>query len=388
MAGQFTYDGAAEAMRALLRGRSVPMPCSRQRHHGRRRRRRRQTGVRAEIGRDIGIVGYDNTPVVRMGAYQLTSVDIGVDQIVAAAVDLVRDMHSLPRRAVFVEPRLEARRSTAGPDIHLRRLRRRGHPLPGWHRFTPAIPAVAHGAYRHARRGALTANYGQRNVCTRVQMCNPSNTRGGSNMRIIRIVAAAALLSAAAQPVLAQTTINFIGTETPETWQAAIDRFQELHPEIVVAYQQIPFGSFNAQIEARVGSQDPTIDVYMADTPRVPALAAKGYLSDLSALAAEISAIATPTEQTAVSYQGTFYALPMWTGTQMVYYNRDLLAKAGVEFPSDDPAERLTWDEFLDMAAKVKASGVDYGFVFAQVDRYFQLQPLFESRVRVSGACR
>lgn len=204
-------------------------------------------------------------------------------------------------------------------------------------------------------------------------------------MRIIHIVVAAALLSAAAQPVLAQTTINFIGTETPETWQAAIDRFQELHPEIVVAYQQIPFGSFNAQIEARVGSQDPTIDVYMADTPRVPALAAKGYLSDLSALAAEISAIATPTEQTAVSYQGTFYALPMWTGTQMVYYNRDLLTKAGVEFPSDDPAERLTWDEFLDMAAKVKASGVDYGFVFAQVDRYFQLQPLFESRGAGSG---
>jgi multiple sugar transport system substrate-binding protein len=205
------------------------------------------------------------------------------------------------------------------------------------------------------------------------------------DMRIIRIFTILGLATVAVQPVLAQSNINFIGTETPATWEAAIERFEALNSDIRVTYQQIPFSSFNAQIEARVGSQDPTVDVYMADTPRVPALASKGYLTDMSALAGEIEAVATPTEQTAVSYQGTFYALPMWTGTQLVYFNRKMFEAAGVEPLSDDPADRLTWEDLLEIAGKVQDAGADYGFSFHQVDRYFQLQPLFESRDVGSG---
>lgn len=184
----------------------------------------------------------------------------------------------------------------------------------------------------------------------------------------------------------AQTTLNFIGPESPAVWESLIAKFQEQHPEVEVEYQQIPFSAFNAQIEARVGSKDPTIDVYQADTPRVPALASRGYLTDMSEFADEIRKLATPTEQNSISVNGTFYALPLWTGTQLMYYNRDLFDQAGVEYPSDDPTKRMTWAEVLNMAHTLQdKSDAEFGFTFNQVDRYFQLQPLFESRGAGSG---
>jgi ABC-type glycerol-3-phosphate transport system substrate-binding protein len=205
---------------------------------------------------------------------------------------------------------------------------------------------------------------------------------GGENMlRVITIPALAATLAVSASWAGAQTTVNFVGAETPATWESAIAAFEAGHPGIEVEYQQIPFASFNAQIEARVGSQDPSIDVFMADTPRVPALSSRGYLLDLDHLADRIASIATPTEQDVLKYQGTYRALPLWTGTQMLFYNRDMLDKAGIAYPSDNPSDRMTWEAFLDLArAAQDGSDADFGFTFHQVDRYFQLQPLFESR--------
>jgi ABC-type glycerol-3-phosphate transport system substrate-binding protein len=53
------------------------------------------------------------------------------------------------------------------------------------------------------------------------------------------------------------------------------------------------------------------------------------------------------------------------------------LAKAGVKPPSADPKSRITWEQLSADAAKAKgAGGTQYGLVFGQWDRYYQLQPL------------
>lgn len=180
---------------------------------------------------------------------------------------------------------------------------------------------------------------------------------------------------ASSQPV----TIGFIGTDAPANYAAVIAAFEKQNPSVKVDYQQIPFRSFNAQIEARVGSKDESIDVYTADTPRVPTLASRGLLMKLDEYRKEIEAIATPTEVGAVSHKASLYAFPMWTGTQLLYYNKDILARAGVAAPSANPKDRLTWEKLLEQARTVQQKGTKYGFTFQQVDRYFQLQPLFES---------
>lgn len=201
-----------------------------------------------------------------------------------------------------------------------------------------------------------------------------------------RAVLAGIATGVAARRAVAQTTtLNFVGTEAPQTFQPVIAVFQAKNPQIAVRYQQIPFASFNAQIEARLGSRDNLIDVYQADTPRVPALAARGFLVELAAYRQRIVELASPTEVTAVSYQDRIFAFPFWTGTQLLFFNRTMFTAAGLPHPSDRPEARLTWEATLDLARRSKAAGAQFGFTFAQVDRYFQLQPLFESIGAGSG---
>jgi multiple sugar transport system substrate-binding protein len=62
-----------------------------------------------------------------------------------------------------------------------------------------------------------------------------------------------------------------------------------------------------------------------------------------------------------------------------MYYNKDLLDAAGIAHPSSSPDERLTYEEVVELAKQAQAAGAEYGFAFDQIDRYYQLQPLFES---------
>jgi len=201
------------------------------------------------------------------------------------------------------------------------------------------------------------------------------------------IALAAAICTFASAPVWAQqVTVNFLGSAPEPVFAPVIKAFMAKEPSITVKYQQVPFDDLNAAVESRIGQGDSTIDVFQADTPRIPAFASKGYMRDVSALRSKIeSVIPSKRELELVSYGGKIYALPMWTSTQLMFYNRDLLAKAGVPEPSSSPSQRLTWEELLGMAGKAKASGAKWGLMFQQPDRYYQLQPLFESAGAGSG---
>src|SRR4029079_2147125 len=125
---------------------------------------------------------------------------------------------------------------------------------------------------------------------------------------------------------------------------------------------------------------DTSIDLIHADTPRIPAFASKGYLLKLDDQRDAIEkAVPNPVDIEQVTYDGSLYAYPMWTSTQLLFYNKDLLEKAGVEPPSQDPATRLTWAQLIENGAPAQKGGAEWGLSFQQVDRYYQLQMLFES---------
>ena len=207
-----------------------------------------------------------------------------------------------------------------------------------------------------------------------------------SGRRAIIVVLALAWLAGPSWATAARaTTLNFLAAERPEVFKPAIAAFEKANPGTSVAYTQVPFDSLNAQIQARIGSQDPGIDVYAADTPRIPAFASRGFLLDLSPYQAEIRAVANQTAVGAVSASGKLWAFPMWTSTQLLFFNLDILTKAGVSPPTAAVSGRLTWDAVLDDARKAQNAGSRWGFTFEQVDRYYQLQPLFESANAGSG---
>lgn len=192
-------------------------------------------------------------------------------------------------------------------------------------------------------------------------------------------LAALFLLSTAGAAMAQQVTINFLTAEAEGSFDAAIAAFEAANPDIKVNFETVPFDSMVPTIESRVGSQDSSLDLFLVDTPRVPAMANSGYLMDISDRLEAVQAVASDPAQIALKYNDTLYALPLWTSTQLMYFNKDLFDAAGIAYPSSEELERMTYDEAIALAKQVMAgSDAKYAFVPEQIDRYYQLQPIFE----------
>ncbi|MFB9262729.1 ABC transporter substrate-binding protein [Bradyrhizobium erythrophlei] len=174
--------------------------------------------------------------------------------------------------------------------------------------------------------------------------------------------------------------IGFLSSQKPGAFDAVIAAFEKANPGIKVQSQNVPFDQLNAQIQARLGAGDTSVDVYTVDEPRVPAYAHKGFLTDLTATRAEIEAASAPAAIKGTAFRDKLWTLPFWTTSQFLYYNADLLKKAGLPAPDADPAKRLTWEDLLGNARTAQKAGAKWGFAFDQNDRYYELQPLYESR--------
>lgn len=184
----------------------------------------------------------------------------------------------------------------------------------------------------------------------------------------------------------AKTTITFVGADPATAFAKVISDFEAKNPNITVKYQNIPFDQFNGVIQQRVGGKDPSIDVMYVDAGAVAAQAQRGWLTDLSSYKQQADQQSLAAAVAGNLYQGKLWALPMWTSAQYLYYNRDLLTKAGVTPPSGDPSQRWTWEQVVDAAKKAQAAGAQWGLLFDQTDRYYQLQALPESLGGGSGA--
>jgi len=174
-------------------------------------------------------------------------------------------------------------------------------------------------------------------------------------------------------------TVRVLGFLDPvaDGTQKVFDAFQKAHPTIKLQYEHVPFDQLNSVTEARISNKQGNPDVLWADMPRIPALAARGYLDDITAQFKQYTSAFDPAPVKATTVEGKLYALPIANSTQLLFYNRTALAKAGLKPPSADPKTRITWEQLSADAAKAKADGgAQYGLVFGQWDRYYQLQPL------------
>jgi ABC-type glycerol-3-phosphate transport system substrate-binding protein len=158
--------------------------------------------------------------------------------------------------------------------------------------------------------------------------------------------------------------------------QPVIDAFEKAHPTITIDYQSVPFDALNSTIDARVANKGGDPDIYWADQPRVSALAARGEAEDLTAVFSGTKDSFDPTAYDAGVFQDKLWALPIANSTQLLYYNKTLLQKAGLQPPSPSPDQRMTWEQLTADALKAKQGGARYGFLFGQFDRYYQLEPL------------
>jgi multiple sugar transport system substrate-binding protein len=176
-----------------------------------------------------------------------------------------------------------------------------------------------------------------------------------------------------------KVTITFLNPEIKGSFDPLIKRFEAKHPNIDVRSINVPFDQINSTLQARLGARDSSLDVYVVDPPAIPNLVERGFLVDLSVLKDQAQSASLEAAFESTQYEGKLWALPIWTSEQYLYFNRDLLRKAGVEPPPMDPDERWTWEQTVDAARKARTAGARWGLLFDQTDRYYQLQALAES---------
>jgi multiple sugar transport system substrate-binding protein len=102
-------------------------------------------------------------------------------------------------------------------------------------------------------------------------------------------------------------------------------------------------------------------DLLMLDNPDLQQIAQTGALAPLDSFGINADGFAKGVVD-ASSYQGKLYGLQPITNTIGLFYNKDILAKAGVTPPK-------TWDE-LKVAAKKLTSGSQYGLAFSAPANY------------------
>ncbi|QMU96271.1 extracellular solute-binding protein [Microbacterium esteraromaticum] len=180
-------------------------------------------------------------------------------------------------------------------------------------------------------------------------------------------------------------TLSFVGADNPETYAPVIDAFEAENPDITVEYTQIPLDSFSTAMQQRLSSKDDTVDVYTVNQPNIASNAAQGFLVDLSAYSEELEPLVPADQYDVGFYDEKLWALPVWTSTQLLFYNKDLLEQAGVAFPSADPAEAMTWEQVVTLGTQVQqATGAASGLTI-EAETYYGLQPLAESLGGGSG---
>jgi multiple sugar transport system substrate-binding protein len=172
------------------------------------------------------------------------------------------------------------------------------------------------------------------------------------------------------------TTLTFVNAQDPGTFDKVIAAFQKANPSIKIKLQTVPFDDLNSTVQSRLGAKDSGIDLYDVDEPRLAAFAARGFLEPLDDLRQQAGDRVDANALKITTYQNRQYAMPRWTSSQLLYYNKALLAKADITPPSADPAKPITWEQLTADARKAQGAGAKNGLIFDQVDRYYQLEPL------------
>lgn len=170
--------------------------------------------------------------------------------------------------------------------------------------------------------------------------------------------------------------LNVLAWDASQTYkditQKYIDEFEAEHPGVEVVIQYLPQG-FDEKLMALYAAGDAP-DIFFATSSQYIDYANRDMLLPLDDLIAGTDEIQMDDiiESSKFSYNGSLYGLAVNIQPQLLFYNKDLFAAAGVEEPTND----WTWDDFQQAAAALtqkdeSGKTMVYGFQCDEYWRYF-----------------
>lgn len=160
-------------------------------------------------------------------------------------------------------------------------------------------------------------------------------------------------------------TLSFMGWEASpletESVRNGIASFEAQYPNIKVEYTP---GLAGAEYSAKLmtmfaGSAAP--DVFFCGDSDYRTFAGKGVLRDITdKFDAEFPfEDFIESSQTIMDIDGKVFGISSCTVSPILYFNKTIFDKAGIEYPSSDPEKAMTWEEYRDLAAKLTVKNGD-----------------------------
>ncbi|MGN9909921.1 sugar ABC transporter substrate-binding protein [Phytohabitans sp. LJ34] len=154
--------------------------------------------------------------------------------------------------------------------------------------------------------------------------------------------------------------LDYYNNEPARTvWQKAIEACGQ-EAGVTIEREAVPGASLIQKVLQQASSKT-LPDVLMLDNPDLQQIAQTGALVPLNDLGLKADGYAEGVVS-ASTYEGKLYGLQPITNTIALFYNKDLLAKAGVTPPT-------TWEELRTAAKKLTAGGT-YGLAFSAPANY------------------
>jgi len=151
------------------------------------------------------------------------------------------------------------------------------------------------------------------------------------------------------------TTITWALWGSPEekaSHEKVAAAFMKEHPEIKVEIWNQPWSDYFTKIQALWASGDAKVIPDVAFLWPTPKYAAQGVLENLDPYIAKSDYKLEdywPGLLESAKYEGSVYGFPRDIEANVLYYNKDLFDKAGVDYPTD----KWTWDDLLAAAEKL-----------------------------------
>ena len=163
----------------------------------------------------------------------------------------------------------------------------------------------------------------------------------------IPLAGATALVSVAAS---AETiTVATVNNNDMVIMQSLTDEFEKAHPDITLDWVVLEENVLRQRMTTDIATQGGQFDVMTIGTYEVPIWAERGWLMPLDDLPEDyrVDDLLKPVRD-GLSHDGTLYALPFYAESSMMYYNKALFEKAGIEM-----SEQPTWQEVRDWASQI-----------------------------------
>nr|WP_321455832.1 extracellular solute-binding protein [uncultured Cohaesibacter sp.] len=178
-------------------------------------------------------------------------------------------------------------------------------------------------------------------------------------MKLTTLLTTAALGCLIGGSAIAQTTVNVLSlprTSDEETayFNAIGKAFEKATPGVNVAIKYLDDEALKSRLPTLLQSDQRPQIFYSWGGGVFEEQAKAGVLEPLDSKASEACLAAHPESlKKAFTYDGILYGLPLYASDVVIWYNKDLADKAGID------AEAIkTWDDFIAAVEKAKAAGL------------------------------